>query len=455
MYGYPVNTCSIYERNHAAGTKAAKFGHLDVLALLIPISSFIEFELIGRVFATELLLAFSIPFLLYSGKGREISLALPKFFLLLACLWLIGQVITDIVRQTPFNDWIRGWAKITFTMINFVALSMLIERRPQRVFLFSLGLALGGILTYFFNPSDYAAYYPWKFGYGFAITLLMVLLATGFYKRSFFRYFVVFTIIAGIGLVNIIMGYRSLGGVLCLTLFFLVSKSIVANHNSKLRPMGNRKFILLVTIIIVGGWSVFTLYSTLAESGVLGYDALQKYETQRTGAYGVLIGGRTEILSTVIAIKDSPLVGHGSWAKNCLYSDILSEMRRKLGYFQSPDDDDCLIPNHSIFLGAWVESGILGAVFWFWVGITAMRTLLVVFQHNIKLDPLITFYGFLFFWDWAFSPYGATSRFVTTFYFVSFIAALTSITNGKAYSVRDIRYFGNAFIRAAKNTGRS
>ncbi len=149
MYGDPIITRLVYKRRPAAGIKASRIGHLDVLVLLIPCTSFIEFELIGRVFAPEMLLAFTIPFLLYAGKGREISLALPKTFLLLACLWLIGQVITDLVRQTPFNDWIRGWAKISFTMINFAALSMLIERRPRRIILFSLGLALGGILTFF------------------------------------------------------------------------------------------------------------------------------------------------------------------------------------------------------------------------------------------------------------------------------------------------------------------
>ncbi len=279
----------------------------------------------------------------------------------------------------------------------------------------------------------------------------MVLLATGLYKKTFFMHFMVFTIITGMGLVNIIMGYRSLGGVLCLTLSFLVSQSLAYNHPTKLRPMGNRMIILLVTVLFVGGWSVFTLYGSLAESGILGHDAIRKYETQKTGDYGILIGGRTEILSAVIAIKDSPLVGHGSWAKNCYYTDILSEIRRKLGYFQGAEDEDCLIPTHSIFLGAWVESGIFGAIFWLWVGIAAMRTLLVVFQHHFKLNPLIIFYGFLFFWDLAFSPYGATSRFVTTFYFVSFITALTAVSNGMGFSIREFKYFSNVNRREANN----
>jgi hypothetical protein len=232
-------------------------------------------------------------------------------------------------------------------------------------FYFSLGLALGGIITYFVNPSDYAAYYPWKFGYGFSVTLLMVLIATVFYKRSLLSYVTVFIIIAGIGLANIIMGYRSLGGVLCLTLSFMVSQALARNNIFKIKPMANRRFILLAAALLVGGWSVFNLYGTLAESGLLGYDAMWKYETQKSGAYGVLIGGRTEILSSVVAIKDSPIVGHGSWAKNCHYTDILSEMRRKFGYFQGPENEDCLIPTHSILLGAW---GKQAWIFWFWVG---------------------------------------------------------------------------------------
>lgn len=196
---------------------------------------------------------------------------------------------------------------------------------------------------------------------------------------------------------------------------------------------------LLITTLLLGGWSIIVLYSALAESGVLGYDAMQKYETQKSGTYGVLIGGRTEILSSVIAIKDAPFIGHGSWAKNCDYINILTELRRRFGYVQVPNDEDCLIPTHSIFLGAWVEAGILGAIFWLWVGKTALNTLLALAQPNVKFDPLITFYCFLFFWDLAFSPYGATSRFVVTFYFVSFITMQNLTGNISAPSYRVIK----------------
>jgi O-antigen ligase len=165
----------------------------------------------------------------------------------------------------------------------------------------------------------------------------------------------------------------------------------------------------------------------LAERGILGEEARSKYEWQSMGDYGVLLGGRSEVLSSVIAIKDSPLLGHGSWAKNCKYTDILMEIKRRLGYVPGAENDDCLIPAHSIILGAWVEAGVLGVILWLWVSFLTVKTLIAVFQKSTKLATLVIFFGFLLLWDLAFSPYGAERRFITTFFVVVLITALNWI----------------------------
>jgi hypothetical protein len=379
----------------------SRFGFLDVLALLIPATSFIEVKIVGRLFAPDMLLAVIIPFLILSRKEREFTHRLPRTFLLLAGLWLFGQVATDLVRQTPFQDWARGWAKITFTMINFASLCMLLERRPRRIVLYAAGLALGGTLTYFLNPSIYAASQPWKFGYGVGVTWVLVLLATALYRRSLAKRSLAIIVLAGSGFLNILMGFRSLGGILFLTVSFLAARSKSDHRKAKPQRIGMQRVALLLTIIFISCWGILELYGALAESGLLGYQSTKKFETQKMGAYGVLIGGRSEVLSATIAIKDSPLLGHG--------------------------DDDCLIPTHSIILGAWVEAGVLGAIVWLWVGVITLKTLLAVFQKNSKLAPLVTFFGFLLLWDLAFSPYGATRRFTTTFFVVVLFTALAWI----------------------------
>jgi hypothetical protein len=102
--------------------------------------------------------------------GQRLRARLPTIFISLALLWLFGQVITDIVRGTVFSDYARGWAKIGFTLINFCALYLLLYGHQHRLTLYAVGLATGGLISFFVNPSPYAADYPWKFGYGTPIT---------------------------------------------------------------------------------------------------------------------------------------------------------------------------------------------------------------------------------------------------------------------------------------------
>ena len=88
-----------------------------------------------------------------------------------------------------------------------------------------------------------------------------------------------------------------------------------------------------------------------------------------------MLGGRPEILVSSRAVLDSPILGHGSWAKDFKYNemlnDLLIEQGKRENYLQDLDPDwRGLIPVHSHLMGAWVWAGILGAIFWayiFWL----------------------------------------------------------------------------------------
>ena len=130
----------------------------DTIALLVPTLTFLEFKLIGRLFLSEILLLGFLPFLLFS-KGWMLRAPLSKKLIVLGLLWLFAQVITDLIRGTPFQDYIRGWAKITFFLANFAALYMLLYGNKRRLVLFALGLVFSGLLAYKFkidSPFSYA-----------------------------------------------------------------------------------------------------------------------------------------------------------------------------------------------------------------------------------------------------------------------------------------------------------
>ncbi len=75
--------------------------------------------------------------------------------------------------------------QIGITLINFPALYILTFGKRRRIVLFAIGLALGGILCYYFNPNIYAEDYPWKFGVGESLTWLLIILACGVKVRWF------------------------------------------------------------------------------------------------------------------------------------------------------------------------------------------------------------------------------------------------------------------------------
>jgi len=177
-------------------------------------------------------------------------------------------------------------------------------------------------------------------------------------------------------------------------------------------------------VLAAVGVGVFQMYNYAARSGLLGDDAQEKYRTQAYGEYGVLLGGRSEVLVSSRAILDSPFLGHGSWAKDYQYSSLLDELRQQAGYSTGIEDDKGLIPTHSHLLGAWVEAGLLGAIFWVWILSLPVRVLMK--PHGILdyLTPLMAFVAFLLIWDILFSPYGAERRFVTPYYIVVMLTAL-------------------------------
>jgi hypothetical protein len=72
----------------------------DFLAFAAPLFRSIRFQFVGFLLGTDLILWFAFPFVVIS-RGRLLDATLPRRFLFLGFLWLLGQIFTDIVRATP------------------------------------------------------------------------------------------------------------------------------------------------------------------------------------------------------------------------------------------------------------------------------------------------------------------------------------------------------------------
>lgn len=390
----------------------------NIFVCIIPMLTFIEIEVVGRLFLSEILLLCMLPFLLVA-RGRLLFSPAPKTLLLLGLAWLLSQIVTDVIRDTPFEDWSRGWSKIIFLLLNFSAIYLYLDGKEKRFFWFAAGMALGQILAYLYSRNIYADEYPWKFGYGGTITLFAVLFLQTRISRG--RKLLSLAVLPGLGMLNFYMDFRSLGLICLVAGGFMLAKQSNRLNFQKIKP---RQVALL---ILLGGLAIYGIsgaYDYGAGEGWFGEVAREKYLLQSSGEGGLLLGGRSEILAASQAVMDSPIIGHGSWAKDPQYVEMVMSILRERGYEMHGGTESELIPSHSYIFGAWVEAGVLGALFWGWALILSVRGLIAALAANLALASLIAFVASILMWNIPFSPFGAEARLYAAYYLSLMIFAL-------------------------------
>lgn len=404
---------------------------LDVWAFLLPAISFVEITIIGRLIVTEILMLAMLPWL----WGARDRLPLPRWFVVLWAGWLLSQVLTDIVVRSLFTDYMRGWAALVFTLTDFAAILVLVST-PKRARLFGLGLAvgfaIGGLLSIVFVPHAYAAGDPWKWALALPIGLVLAVGrsgATG--ARSLWLSAGIFIVF---GLVNLTFGFRSLGGISLITGDYL-AWSALSSGPEKASVRSVLRAVAGLAFVAVAGFGTLGMYGALASHGLLGPSAQAEYLSQSgssldvpggddvpgsvaapgstavpgvpglPGGLNVLVGGRAEVVSSTQAIKDSPILGHGSWAKD---SKLVNQTPAL-----SPDAST--IPTHSYLLQSWVWAGLLGGVFWLAIFGIAGWMVANLYAFKPGLAPLIVFSTVLLIWDIGFSPYGSSARILASY----------------------------------------
>ena len=191
----------------AVRKRSGRSDPVNTLVFLIPCLQFLQFQVIGVLNGSDLLLLATFVVLVLRGRIR-ITTPAGKTFLVLCSLWLASQCVTDIVRHTAFVYYARGWSNIGMTLIYFSVLWTLLYGKTRRIMLYGWGLVAGGLLAFFINPNDYMRDYPWKFGVSYPIMLAVMLLASS--ERFSGLWAIVMT--ATIGAINIYLGARNYGG---------------------------------------------------------------------------------------------------------------------------------------------------------------------------------------------------------------------------------------------------
>lgn len=403
---------------------AAKRFMFMILPFIFGLIAVQKIIVVGEIYIGELIavLYFSIQF-----KGKS-YLRLEKKFIFLCLTWAGAQLLSDVVNDTNLKDSFKGvFAPIVFSFATLGLVTYFrinINRMPS----FLLGVSVGGLLVVTFFPDSYAQVNPWKWGLGTSIVSIIAIYSSFFQQKK--PEILLSLVLIIFFIISIQFDARSLAIFPLISIFaYVVVKRGDYSRFSRVFSgnWGVSRLLLFIVplFLVLNSLMSFALSSTSILDS-FSYETAEKYRGQASGTYGALLGGRSEILVSSRAFLDSPLLGHGSWAKDKTGKYINEYFSRlsQLGYAIIDDSASFelgLIPVHSYLMGSFVWAGIFGGLFWLFLLNQTIKT----FARFISKLPYYYFLGmFLLFWNIFFSPFGASARWTSAVFLSSYFAFL-------------------------------
>jgi hypothetical protein len=404
-------------KTHATVAKTREQGFMsgvaDVLAVIVGIGTEFTVHLVGELYISEILLLLVFPFLLVLRGKRALRPELKTIYSLMG-LWLIGLAVSDAYNHIDTYDRMRGAAIIVFFAINLLCMSMLLGGNKRRMMIYFIGLIVGSLASCKLQPSPAFDDYPWKFGYSFGTIQLVMLTASYFYDRR--RYGISTIFIFGICAVNLLVNYRS--PVLDILVVFVLVYPVIPERMGGIQILPRSsvaRLVVLAVLAVVAGQTAGAMVNFVTRAGLVNEEAQAKNEAQQKDG-GLLLGGRPEFVIGLRAALERPIIGHGSWAKDYKYLEMLQDMEVETGTLDYSGDFEAgtngLIPAHSGIVTAWIWAGIAGLIFWVYM---AWYILNAISRVAIIRPPLAPFYMWFListWWDIFFSPFAANRRII-------------------------------------------
>ena len=385
--------------------------------------SFFRFSLYGQFFLVEVLLfLYFLSFLvskMYKGRSSLMDTStveslkyrkvIVRFFLLL----LVSSLVNGFIFEASFTDQIKGFALIFFTLSNFLGITQLTKLNLDLLVSAFCGLAVSGILGFFFQPNDYAKSEVWKFGFSYSLSYLVILFLIQKNRFKFLRYQY---FLLAFGFFAIAMGTRSLGSCIVVTGgVILYASRTPKKTSSDMQRVGFNRLLAVAIIVAIFATLINSFYGIAAKEGYFGEKSKGEYLIQSRGDYGPIVGGRVEPFIALVAILNSPILGYGYGADSTVqiyekadnffqlhnYDINLADIQRK---------NEGNIPQHSYLLNFWISYGICGLFFWMYFLKTNFRLVITEIYLARPIMPLFVFVSVLTGWNIFFSPYGAGVR---------------------------------------------
>jgi len=388
----------------------------EIALFVLGAAGLYSINLIGALPGSEVLLFPLLPLLLLS-QGRRAFDRQYLVFYLLAGGWLLGTQIADTYNGIAVFNRMKGTARVVFFILDFVALAILLNNRTRRMLIFAVSIAAVLLIGSWEFSRDFSL--QWKFGFSQGFTILSMLGSSYFYAKR--RYGVCYVIVAVVAGLNLKYGFRSQLGI------DVVSAALVLPLFGQGRvrhkgPHGTTDIFRTILLLILAGGAAYAANASIkyaAQAGLFDESQKAKFLGQAEGDYGVLVGGRPETLVAIQAIRDSPIIGHGSFPYGLKYMQLEQDIQYEHGYTDSDEPDEVdypVIPTHSHLTLAWVEGGILGGICWIYILVLVVRGVFRVSKIRPGLAPLYSYLLVSFLWDVLYSPFGSVNRIRAAFY---------------------------------------
>ncbi len=386
---------------------------------MVGLFSYTQVRVLGTFAISEFLIIIMTIYLLLKNPRPFQAMFQNKrmiMLLVLCFLWICSTFFSDQINDTDVIGSLKGVGGIIPLFLCFIFFHWLLYDDLSFMNFFLWGVAISFVISLFiFVPSALQDTVGDS-----ALTenesLFSRLIAGGLgrfvtaYSFSGFSLhpFVVILLRFAVSFYSLLQGSRSaflLGVIGCLVLLYFVKYVKKEFLPQLVRYKIKRMLPLFLVLIVVGGITAKNIYEYAAINGYMGEANKMKYERQSSSKLG-LLSGRGEFVAASLAISDAPWLGHGSYAIDeegyGLEAAELTGDNVDLAYEK---DGERYIPTHSHFTGAWVQSGIFGALFWLYALYLTIIFLLKYSYTYPKYLGYVLPMSFSIIWTIMFSPF--------------------------------------------------
>lgn len=288
-----------------------------------------------------LLLGLHAVLVMVSTRRLPAPVPAPRLMILIALsqgVALASYVVSDLWRESAAIDMLRGWLRMVFVLIDLATMALVLGASWRTFVWLQIGSGVSFAQMLIVPPlfNDY-----WKFGFGYPISVLVVLLAPrvlGFWGTVLGA--------AGLGVLHLRMDFRSMAAE-CFAVGAMMALRIL--------PRMARQAILMAGALAGIAAAPMVIERMLACTGSARAD---RSNDERAAMLQAAWEG----------FASSPLIGQGSWfSKSNVWENfhrIYAERQRIAGdglAFREEDVKNAAI--HSQILVSLAEGGVFGAAF--------------------------------------------------------------------------------------------